>query len=251
MIGSRALIGILVALWCAPVASSERFRPVEIFDGALREVWPAGASPSGSGFPVAPDLAVTAAHVVAGCRVMWVRSSTSGQTAAKILGLDTRIDVALLWVPGLRGVAGLVPAAARRGEPLVLRGFPRRRGRVVEVSFDIDAIGLGEVEEEAGRILEVAGRGPEGLSGGPVLDRAGRVVGMVVARREGAEEHVLAIPSDRLRRFLAYMETEWGGDGDLGPGQGAAGTLLDGVWPMPRPRPAVSSATVLQVGCSR
>jgi len=252
MTGSRSLVAVLALLALTPAAASDRFRPVVNFDEALREVWPVGMSPTGSGFPVAPGLVVTAAHVVAGCRVMWVRSPSLARTPAMILGIDARADVALLAVAGARG--STAPATPNAGEPVSVRGFPKRKGKVMDVPRDIEAIALGLVEEkDAGFVLEIEGHGPEGISGGPVIDRNGRVVGMVAARRDGASEHVVAIPAGRLQAFLAYMGLEWGAADpiDAAPrgSDGIAGTPT----PLPQPRPsaALGPADVVQVGCSR
>lgn len=247
-------LALAVALVSSAVpAAAERFRPVQIFDEALREVWPQGMSPSGSGFPVGSGLVLTAAHVIAGCRVMWVRSPSLAQSPAMLLGIDTRIDVALLWVAALRGRPGVSPAPAADGDTFVLRGFPKRRGRVMDVPYGIAAIGAGHADDEAtGPILELIARGPEGISGGPVVDRAGRAVGLIVAKRRDAEERVLAIPADRLAVFLGYMGEVWAApppEGQNEPG----GDVPRPRPPMPQPRPRVEApvADVLQVGCSR
>ncbi|NLH82593.1 MAG: trypsin-like peptidase domain-containing protein [Phyllobacteriaceae bacterium] len=192
------------------VAAADRFRPVDVFDETLREVWPPGSSPSGSGFSVGPGRVVTAAHVVAGCRVMWVRTSSLRPTAAKLLAIDTRADVALLSVPGLTDPRRTVAAVARPGERLVLRGFPQKKGKVAVSPTETGAIQTGETEDSlGGPVLEMAGRGPEGFSGSAVTNTAGHVVGMVVARRHGAEDRILAIPADRIRLFLTYMGVDW------------------------------------------
>jgi S1-C subfamily serine protease len=109
-----------------------------------------------------------------------------------------------------------------------------------------------DYDEVVGPLLELVGRGREGISGGPVLDRTGRVAGMVVATRRGGEERVLAIPSERLAEFLAYMNVDWGGDGRSGLSSHGAGES-----PPPKPRPGVPGPSpavvvdVLQVGCSK
>lgn len=244
----------MVAAIASPaIAATDGFRPVDVFDETLREAWPPGTSPSGSGFAVGSGHVVTAAHVIAGCRVMWVRSNSLRQTSAKILGLDTRADVALLAVPGLPDRWRTTPAAARPGDPLVLRGFPQRRGKVAGSPSDTAATYAAEVEDVlGGPVLEMAGRGPEGLSGGPVTNAAGHVVGMVVARRHGAVDRILAIPAGRLYAFLAYMGVDWGvGDAVAGPPAVGRTTAAEIPGPVPRPTAGPAPIEPLQVGCSR
>jgi S1-C subfamily serine protease len=261
MVVHALAIAVVIAVSSVPGTAADRLRPVEVFDEALREVWPQGMSPSGSGFPVAPGLVLTAAHVIAGCRVMWVRSPTIAQSPATLLGIDTRVDVALLWVAGLRGRSGVPPALVTERDGFLLRGFPKRRGRVMDVPYAIPAGGAGYVDEEAtGPILELVARGPEGISGGPVIDRAGRAVGMVVAKRRGGEERVLAIPSDRLADFLAYMGVVWAPadrPAAAEPEPDVDAEFVGAPWPLPRPRPRPNPVAearvtdVLQIGCSR
>lgn len=244
---------MVVATAASAVAATDRFRPVEVFDETLREVWPPGASPSGSGFSVGPGHVVTAAHVIAGCRVMWVRSASLRQASAKILGLDTRADLALLSVPALADPRRTAPATARRGEPLMLHGFPRRKGKIAGSPSESAAVGAAETEDSlGGPVLEMVGTGPEGLSGGPVTNAAGAVVGMIVARRQGSEDRVLAVPAGRIRSFLAYMGMEWG-DGDVADAPTDVRDDAPAATPRPVPRPpaAPPAFEAYQVGCSR
>lgn len=251
-------VGASVAIVVATVstiaaATTDGFRPIDVFDETLREAWPAGSSPSGSGFSVGPRHVVTAAHVIAGCRVMWVQSNALRQTSAKILGLDTRADVALLQVSGPTEPWRTSPAAARPGEPLMLHGFPQRKGKVARTPSESAMVDATEVADDlGGRILEMVGSGPEGVSGGPVTNAAGAVVGMVVARRHGAEDRILAIPAERVAAFLAYMGIDWrGGATDAAPTDVGRTEPGGTPWPAPRPSSASPSIETFRVGCSR
>lgn len=132
---------------------------------------------SGSGFRINKDMVLTNHHVVEGCRKLLV----NGQPAA-VVGSDNNADIALLTVKNLSGeVAQIRLEPARVGEDIAVAGFPLRgllsgfnmtRGSVSSLS------GIGGDT----RLLQITAAVQPGNSGGPVVDGAGRVVGMVVSK---------------------------------------------------------------------
>ena len=152
---------------------------------------------SGTDFVVAPDRVLTNHHVINGCNRVFVRTPDGRILAATPPArVDTQRDFALLAVPGNPG-----PALSFRGEPAV------RRGEAV-VTYGFPLAGLlssgptlttGEVSALSGLsdnqgVFQVSAPVQPGNSGGPLLDRQGNVVGVVVAKLNAA--HVAARTGD-------------------------------------------------------
>jgi S1-C subfamily serine protease len=137
---------------------------------------------SGTAFLVSKDgTALTNAHVVERCR--HIRVGMGGQEGtARIVAQDEMNDLALLatdlhpvQVPNWR-------LSVRQGEDIVVYGFP-----LTGVLASGGNVATGNVTALAGlsndsRFLQISAPIQPGNSGGPLLDRAGNVVGIVVAK---------------------------------------------------------------------
>ena len=151
-----------------------------------------GVGVEGSGWFAAPNLVVTAAHVVAGeDRDTLVRiPGRPFPVPADVVLLDVHNDVAVLRVTGvdLKPLQLADPdsgaAVAILGYPLDggLTATPGRIGRTATVLTQ-DALGHGPVTRS---ITAVAGRVEHGDSGGPAVDKAGRVESSIFAARLGS-----------------------------------------------------------------
>jgi serine protease Do len=140
----------------------------------------------GSGFVVGDHLVMTANHVAAGASAITVQTST-GVTRARVVGLDPTTDSALLRTDAALGDTPLelrteMPAL---GESLAVLGYPLS---TYELRFTEGAVsGLHEPVSYNGgpqidaMVTDSAING--GNSGGPALDTAGRVVGLVSGHR--------------------------------------------------------------------
>jgi hypothetical protein len=208
----RALrLGSLLAfaLSALPADGAERIRLQDAYDQALKEVWPNGAPPIGSGFQVAPGKIVTASHVIAGCHAPWVRSSATSAVAAQVVALDTRVDIALLEAPAIADLPTLALGETETGARVTVFGFPKRRGTVARERVASPAIVDGAARSDTGGpLLVLRGSGIEGISGGPVVDGGGTVVGMIVAKQTGDDERLFAVSPIGIGDFLAYMAVE-------------------------------------------
>ena len=152
---------------------------------------------SGTGFVVAPDRVLTNQHVVNGCNRVLIRTA-DGRTLAATppARVDVQRDLALLAVPGNPGPA--LPfrgdPAVRRGEAVVTYGFP-----LAGLLSSGPTLTTGEVSalsgfaDHQGR-FQISAPVQPGNSGGPLLDRQGNVVGVVVAKLNAA--HVAARTGD-------------------------------------------------------
>lgn len=136
----------------------------------------------GTGFFVAKDgKALTNAHVVDRCHEMFV-GFDGQQATARVVARDNDNDLALL-------ATDLHPASApnwrlsiRQGEEIVVYGYP-----LAGVLATGGNVAVGNVTALAGlgndsRFLQISAPVQPGNSGGPLLDRSGNVVGIVVAK---------------------------------------------------------------------
>jgi S1-C subfamily serine protease len=180
-----------------------------------------GVGVEGSGWIAGPNLIVTAAHVVAGESNTIVR--IPGQVlspVADVVVLDVHNDVAVLRVSGV-DLKPLRLADPRPGAPVAILGYPLdagltatpgRIGRTATVLTQ-DAFERGPV---ARTITAVAGRVEHGNSGGPAVDRAGRVESMIFAQRKNSASG-FGVPPSIIRSDLARAGTDRVSNGDCAP----------------------------------
>lgn len=178
-----------------------------------------GLNVSGSGWAAAPDLVVTNAHVVAGLDQITVRTREGTDLAATAALYRPRDDVAVLRVPGLAlepiplaaspepGAAGAIAGYPGEGE---LRLVAARLGTTGEVRSQ-DSYGRGPIRREMTSFRADVERGN---SGGPLIDREGRVLTTVFASALGpGPAEGLGVPNAVVRRALERA----GGEAGTGP----------------------------------
>src|SRR6266550_7938742 len=187
---------------------------------------------SGSGFLIDPaGVIVTNAHVVEDVTTAQVRLFDGRRFTGKVIGRDSRVDLALLKLDGVKGLPTLALADSNRvrvGEFVLALGHPF--GLEHTVSFGIVS--------RKGAPLTVAAPGFDfiqtdaainpGNSGGPLVNMDGQVIGVnSMAARNGSIG--FAIPSNVVKLLVPQLATkgkvEWGwlgvsitevGDDDLG-----------------------------------
>ena len=177
-----------------------------------------GLGVQGSGWVADTGIVVTNAHVVAG------QDDTTVQVAGEEPGLDAhaiwfdpRNDLSILRVPGLSGVRALpMNANPKPRTAAAVLGFPQngpytvspaRLGGTAKVVTQ-DAYGRGPVERT---ITSVRGLVRPGNSGGPVVDRSGRVMATIFASATSRRRTGYGVPDslvrDALRRARGRVDT--------------------------------------------
>jgi S1-C subfamily serine protease len=150
----------------------------------------------GSGFIVTDDGTIlTAYHVVAKAKIIRVTFADGTTTAATVASADTKMDIATL-TPA-RAPSVVVPAtlggAAAVGAPVVAVGNPLGLTDSVSsgVVSGLKRSAVTDTGARSGLIQFDAAVNP-GSSGGPLLDAAGEVVGVVVALADADGEDAFA-----------------------------------------------------------
>ena len=166
-----------------------------------------GLGVSGSGWVAAPELVVTAAHVVAGQTDTHVEPAGGvPRLPAQPVYFDRRNDVAVLRVHGL-DAPPLRLSDPEPGTSVAILGFPEGRGltavpgrigRTARV-LTKDAYGDGPV---ARTITSLSGDVRHGDSGGPAVDARGVVRSTIFAARVGAGGG-FGVPASIVRDALA------------------------------------------------
>lgn len=158
----------------------------------------------GSGFPFAPERVMTNAHVVAGTESLRVETSEGGASyKATLVYFDPVMDLAVLDVPNLPVEALSFAGEAEEGENAAVLGYPengdlqktpaRVRDQLVAPGRDI--YGEGSVVRE---VLSLRADVRPGNSGGPVVNRAGEVIGVVFAASVDQDDTGYAMTSRQV-----------------------------------------------------
>jgi regulator of sirC expression with transglutaminase-like and TPR domain len=155
----------------------------------------------GTGFVVGADgLIATNFHVIGEGRPIRVRlADGTTHDATAVHASDRKLDLALVRI----GAKGLTPLPLgddrklKNGAPLVALGHPRGLEHSV-----VSGVLSGRREIDGMAMLQLAIPIEEGNSGGPVLDRDGRVVGIVTMRSLVTNNLGFAVPVTALRPLL-------------------------------------------------
>ncbi|HEX9505959.1 MAG TPA: trypsin-like peptidase domain-containing protein, partial [Acidimicrobiia bacterium] len=162
----------------------------------------------GTGFVVADDLIVTNAHVIAGESRTRVYTEDGRRLDTEVMAFDPNRDLAILRVPGL-ALPPLVEGDGHIDDRGALFGHPRGgalRQAPMRIAEQIVARGtnIGRTASTEREVFVLAAVTAPGDSGSPVVDEAGRVLGVMFAY-------------DISRQTTAYALTRTELDAVLGP----------------------------------
>lgn len=177
-----------------------------------------GLGIEGSGWAVRPDLIVTNAHVVAGADDTTVTTQGGVELEATAVLYEPENDLALLRVnaelPTLPMASG-----SREGSAAAVLGYPENGpytvtpARVGETRQTIseDSYGRGPIDRS---ITALGGDVRSGNSGGPLLGKDGKVVGVVFAATTSGPRGGFAVPVGEVQDALRHVS---GSAVDTGP----------------------------------
>jgi serine protease DegQ len=162
----------------------------------------------GSGVVYAEDLVLTASHVLERDEDLSVETADGRTLPARFVGRDHSTDLAVLRVEGL-GVEAATPAEgeARVGQISLAVASPGR-GDGPRATFGIVSSVGGPIRTRRGprleRYIQTDASPYPGLSGGPLVDVEGNVVGIMVAG--WGRGTAFAVPADLAWRVAGTLQ---------------------------------------------
>jgi S1-C subfamily serine protease len=141
----------------------------------------------GSGFVYAPERVMTNAHVVAGTQGNLTVEVDDESRTGRVVLYDPSRDLAVLYVPGLKAPAmAWAPELAETGADAIVVGYPLDgpfhpvAARIRDVS-KVKGPDIYEDQTVIREVYTIRSTVQSGNSGGPLLDTAGNVLGVIFA----------------------------------------------------------------------
>jgi S1-C subfamily serine protease len=159
---------------------------------------------AGSGFVLGDGIVITAAHVVHGASVAMIDRDGGAAVPATVVGVDGGgRDIAVLYAPALAGTHRLRTSGKdlAAGTEVAAAGHPRGGARQVLAGVVAGYVDSGPVAADGGRVLTVSMTFVPGMSGGPVVDADGRVVGVVIGVERNSGTGI-AVPIGQIEATL-------------------------------------------------
>lgn len=167
----------------------------------------------GTGFIVDPSgMIVTNAHVVQGADDIRVRLADDREFDAKVIGKDSKLDLALLKLENASGLAAAVMGDSdglRVGDWVIAIGNPFGLGHTVTLGITSAkgrSIGAGPYDD----FIQTDASINPGNSGGPLFNLKGEVVGIPTAIRQNAQGIGFAVPVNALKEVLPQLRDRGG-----------------------------------------
>lgn len=170
------------------------------------------ASRQGTAVAIGRDQLLTNRHVAGSARSVSVAAQGLPLASSAAVEFSPVADVAVVRTDSL-AVESLIlaPDDPLPGEPVRVAGYPHvpppgalPDGLVVADATVVDFFD-GSSVGQPGPVMRLSVAVTAGMSGGPVLDQAGRVAGLVFAVQSPSDD-TLAIPASVLRRLLTLND---------------------------------------------
>jgi len=166
---------------------------------------------TGNGVVVSSDgYILTAAHVVSGTKEVAVRFKSGLQLNASVIRVDPEQDIALIRIPGSghQAVELNLDAPDKVGSELYAIGVPLGEELAFTVTKGVIS-GYREREGDKARFIQTDASLNPGNSGGPLLNKSGKVIGIVSYKivLPGFEGLAFGVPVDVIAKRLGIVWT--------------------------------------------
>jgi len=210
------IVGVVLGVQTATTPASLDFAPVTlqaaagIIGRSTVEVLAFGCDlqrRDGTAVMIAPGMMLTNEHVITGSRLIDLVAEGYPTTASATWSVATAGDVATVSAPlGSVPSIALAQADPAVGSTVLLGGYPHAPAGQPDPGLVIDQMTVvgtlpGTDIGEPWPVLRLSGSAMQGMSGGPVLDAAGHLAGIVFGD-EVPTGNALVIPASALRSLL-------------------------------------------------
>lgn len=168
----------------------------------------------GTGFVVAPNKVLTMAHVVAGGETVTVDVDGTGHDA-RVISYDPNADFAILDVPDLRvQPLSFSSIAAEVGTEVMVLGYPggglfaATPARIRDL-FGLEGPDIYRTTTVSRTVYQISGVAQlqiHGVSGGPVIDMTGLVIGVVFGRDANEPDIGFAVAAGQVTPQLTALD---------------------------------------------
>lgn len=163
-----------------PAAPTPSSPPVAAIPPAATQ--PKTESPStGTGFFIGPKRMLTNAHVVDGCDTVAIAIGDK-KAGGRVLARDKANDLALIETDISNDATAKLRAGVRLGEDVAAFGFPLTGLLATNGNFTRGGVTATAGLRDNSSQLQISAPVQPGNSGGPLLDEAGNVVGVVASK---------------------------------------------------------------------
>lgn len=166
----------------------------------------------GSGFAVTARHVVTNHHVIGTCASITLNDGSESM-AASVLARDVTTDLAVLKTEKDLPAFAILREAALLGEDVMVAGYPLTGVLGTDMVVTGGMVNSLSALSKVPGVLQISAPVQPGNSGGPVIDRSGAIVGVVVSKLnvlqlakltgDLAQNVNFAVRVDVLRRFLS------------------------------------------------
>ena len=142
------------------------------------------ATGTGTGFFISPDTLVTNFHVVNACSELHLRKTGADLGVARVVATSRADDLAALRVdkPGKGYLKLRVGAPIKPAEPVLVFGYPLAQALSSGGNTTLGNVTALTGLRDDSRFIQISAAVQPGNSGGPALDEAGRLMGVVVSK---------------------------------------------------------------------
>lgn len=165
----------------------------------------------GTGFVIAPNRVMSNAHVVAGSDSVTVEAFDGKKYDATVVSYDPNEDISILDVPNLPlAPLQFADEPVKTGTDAVVLGFPgggefeATPARVREI-IELNGPDIYKTTTVNREVYTIRGSVRQGNSGGPMINRAGQVIGVVFGAAVDDNDTGFVLTTDEVSRQLAKI----------------------------------------------
>jgi len=156
---------------------------------------------------VGHDALVTSAHALGGATEVTVVRSDGRPSTARVLGVDPVTDLAVIDTSDNPSSVGMTAGDPEVGDDVIAVGAPADGSPWVTtgVVASVDTVAERLSDRVLSGLIEVDTDVATRAVGGPIIDREGKVVGVIIGSADGRAR---AVPVSTVRRVVEAIQTD-------------------------------------------